>query len=357
MYGNHRRRRPCVTWCCSGGDRSGGGRRGGTIASTAITASRVRCGRSGDNRHAGKGLARFVTGGTGDRGHNRVVHGRTGERRKVRGRVTGLAGGAGVRDMSGRRTRSLDVVVARCTAGADPRMIEDRTGPTDRGMTRIALEVGIDVLRPLALGLHVVVAGGAAAPRLGMIKIHRRVPSYRCMTTVTTLRRQNVGGRLGGSAHGGADPVTGGAVARGSFEYRVGVTQLALQIAMLPDQLEAGGQVIELLPQLLRRAGRRCCQQGGEQKQALQQLRAIHEESAQSRALEAVGRMAPLALPAVLTEMNIVLLVAGQTRRVEFYLVGGLFVAAGARQPCVCAIQCKAGLLAMVEIPLSPAVG
>jgi hypothetical protein len=74
-----------------------------------------------------------------------------------------------------------------------------------------------------------------------------------------------VGGRFGRGAHRGADAVTGSAVARCSFEYRIGVTQLALQVAMLADELEAGGEVIEAITLLLGRASARRRDQGDDQ--------------------------------------------------------------------------------------------
>ena len=79
--------------------------------------------------------------------------------------------------------------------------------------------------------------------------------------------------------------------------------------------------------------------------------------SAQSRPLETVGRMAALALPAVLPEVDVVLLVTGQAGWIEFDLVRGLFMAARAGEARVGSCQCKAGLLAVIEIPLPPAIG
>jgi len=76
------------------------------------------------------------------------------------------------------------------------------------------------------------------------------------MAAVTSIRRQDVVGCFGGSPNRGADAVAGGAVARRSFEYRIRVTQLALQVAMPAHQLEAGGEVIEAVAYLLGRAGR-----------------------------------------------------------------------------------------------------
>ena len=235
-------------------------------------------------------------------------------------------------------------------------MIENRAGPTNGRMTGVAFQVGIDVLRSLALRLHIVVAGGATAAGFSVVEVDGGIPRHRGMTAVASVGRQDMRGCLGGSPNCGADAVTRGAVARCSFEYRIGMTQLALQIAMLSHQLESGSEVIEAIAQFLGRAGC-CCQQGDDQQQAWQH-RAIHGgASAQTRALETVGRMAALALPAILSEMDVVLLVTGQARRIEFDLVRGLFVAARAGQPRMPAGQCKSGLLAVVEIPLAPAIG
>jgi len=100
-----------------------------------------------------------MTGGTRERCHSRVVHGRTRERGEIRGRVASLAWRAGYRYVRGGSARGLDTVVAGGAPGGNTSMIENSAGPTDGRMTGIALQVGIDVLRALALGLHIVVTG------------------------------------------------------------------------------------------------------------------------------------------------------------------------------------------------------
>ena len=67
--------------------------------------------------------------------------------------------------------------------------------------------------------------------------------------------------------------------------------------------------------------------------------------------------MAALTLPAVLSQMNVVLLMAGQTGRIELDLVGGLLVTPRAGELFVGAVEGKSRFLAMVEVPLAPAVG
>ena len=67
--------------------------------------------------------------------------------------------------------------------------------------------------------------------------------------------------------------------------------------------------------------------------------------------------MATLALPPVLSEVYVVLLVTCEAGRVQFHLVRGTFVAAGAEELHVCSSQRESGLFAVVEFPDSPAVG
>src|SRR5690242_20134642 len=63
-----------------------------------------------------------------------------------------------------------------------------------------------------------------------------------------------------------------------------------------------------------------------------------------------------LALPPVLPEVNIVLLMAREAGRVQLDLIGRLFVAAGAHELGVCPAECESCLLAVIELPDLPAV-
>ena len=67
--------------------------------------------------------------------------------------------------------------------------------------------------------------------------------------------------------------------------------------------------------------------------------------------------MAALALPPVLTEVHVILLVTGEAARVELHLVRGLFVAALAGELAVRSGERESGLLAVIEFPQPPAVG
>ena len=64
-----------------------------------------------------------------------------------------------------------------------------------------------------------------------------------------------------------------------------------------------------------------------------------------------------MTLPAVLSQMNVVLLMAGQAGWIELDLVGRLLVAARTGELVVGTVQGKSRFLAMVEVPLPPAVG
>jgi hypothetical protein len=66
-------------------------------------------------------------------------------------------------------------------------MVENGTGPTYGRMARVAFQVGIDVLRPFALRLDIVVAGGAAASGFRVVKIDRGVPGHRGMAAVASV--------------------------------------------------------------------------------------------------------------------------------------------------------------------------
>ena len=66
--------------------------------------------------------------------------------------------------------------------------------------------------------------------------------------------------------------------------------------------------------------------------------------------------MAALALAAVLTQMDVVLLVAGQAVLIELDLIGRLLVAAGTLQFSMCPRQGKSCLLAVVKFPDLPPV-
>jgi len=65
------------------------------------------------------------------------------------------------------------------------------------------------------------------------------------MAAAALVGREDVVGGLGGSAHGGADAVTGGAISRvpGTWRWR---DRPRRQVAVLADELEAGRQMVEV---------------------------------------------------------------------------------------------------------------
>src|SRR6184192_3086104 len=148
--------------------------------------------------------------------------------------------------MGRRDARRVNVVVTGGAAAGYPDVIEHRAAPAERRMAGVALQVGDDVRGPLALRLHAVVAGRAAAAHLGVVEVDSRVPGDGRMAAGTLVGREDVVGGLGGGAHGGADAVTGAAILRGALEYGVDVTGLAGQVAVLADELEAGRQMVEV---------------------------------------------------------------------------------------------------------------
>src|SRR6266513_2964240 len=122
------------------------------------------------------------------------------------------------RYMGRRDARRVHVVVTGGAAAGYPDVIEHRAAPAERRMAGVALQVGDDVRGPLALRLHAVVAGRAAAAHLGVVEVDRRVPGDGRMAAGALVGREDVVGGLGGGAHDGADAVTGAAILRGALE-------------------------------------------------------------------------------------------------------------------------------------------
>ena len=211
----------------------------------AVTRRRMRRWWPRDDRDAEEAHARFVAARAGDGRDHRVIHLRAAERREVRRRVTGFARRAVGREMRRRHTRGFHVVVATRAVAGDVRVTEQRAGPADGGVARIALEIGLDVGRALALGLHAVVTRRTAAARFGVVELHRGRESDRRVTRFAAIGRQDVIRRLRRRTHLGADAVAGGAILRCAFENGVDVAGFAGQIAVLTGKLEARGQVIE----------------------------------------------------------------------------------------------------------------
>src|SRR6266513_2086417 len=237
--------------------------------------------------------------------------------------------------MGRRDARRVYVVVTGGAAAGYPDVIEHRAAPAERRMAGVALQVGDDVRGPLALRLHAVVAGRAAAAHLGVVEVDRRVPGDGRMAAGALVGREDVVGGLGGGAHGGADAVTGAAVLRGALEYGVGVTGLAGQVAVLADELEAGRQMVEVVAD---RRGKSLRQQPEEQQRR-----------------ERAYTPAP-ALPPVLPDVHVVLLVAREAILLELHFVRWPQVAGLAGELAVRTGEGKSGLLAVVELPHFPAV-
>jgi len=66
--------------------------------------------------------------------------------------------------------------------------------------------------------------------------------------------------------------------------------------------------------------------------------------------------MTSLTLTSVLADVHVVVAMARRAFHREFDLVRRLFVATGASDFAVCAAQCEAGFLCVVEVPNVPAV-
>src|SRR2546429_591997 len=149
--------------------------------------------------------------------------------------------------MGRRDARRVNVGVTGGAAAGYPDVIEPRPGPAERRMAGVALQVGDDVRGPLALCLHAVVAGRAAAAHLGVVEVDRRVPGDGRMAAGALVGREDVVGGLGGGADDGADAVKGAAILWGALEDGVGVPGLAGQVSVLTDSIEAGSQMVEVV--------------------------------------------------------------------------------------------------------------
>jgi hypothetical protein len=66
--------------------------------------------------------------------------------------------------------------------------------------------------------------------------------------------------------------------------------------------------------------------------------------------------MAPLTLAAILSEVNVILLVTRQAVLIEFDLAGGMLVAPVTGELSMCACEREASLFAVVELPNLPAI-
>ncbi len=112
-------------------------------------------------------------------------------------------------------------------------------------MAGVALQVRVDVLRTSALRLYVVVTRGTTATGLRVVEVDRGLPRDGRMAAIASIGGEDVIRGLGGCAYRGADTMAGRAFARCPLEYRIGVTRLARQIAVLPQEFEACRQVVE----------------------------------------------------------------------------------------------------------------
>lgn len=244
---------------------AGKGRRG-PVALAAITTGRVRRSWSGPGRHSEEALTGFVARGAGYACDGGVIHRGAGESREVRARVAVFARRPVGRNMSGRYSGGLDAVVARGTSRRDPTVTENSARPAQGRMAYVAFQVGIDVPRALALRLYVVMARRAASLRFRVIEVNCRAPSNRRVATLAMLRRKNVSRSFGGCPDRRSHSMAGGAVARSALEDRIRMTGFAGQVAVLPDELEPGRQVIERVACL--RTENCCwskCERNGEQ--------------------------------------------------------------------------------------------
>ena len=125
-----------------------------------------------------------------------VIHFGTGEGHEVGRPVANLTRLAS-RHVSPRLTRRVDVVVATHAIVRYPGMVVVRGTPRQRHqMARAAFRRRRNVIRAFPDRLHAVVAGGAGAEDVDMIKLTDRLPAPRRMAGLAVVRRQHMAGRL-----------------------------------------------------------------------------------------------------------------------------------------------------------------
>src|SRR5207302_10394826 len=130
------------------------------------------------------------------------------------------------------------VVVSGVAAAGHVPVGEHRPRSAERRMAGVAFEVGDDVRRPLALRHRTVVTGRAAAARLGVVEVDRRVPGDRGVAGPALIGRENVAGRLRRRAYQAADAMAGVTLHRLALEDCVDVTGLDGPVAVLTRELE-----------------------------------------------------------------------------------------------------------------------
>ncbi len=140
--------------------------------------------------------------------------------------MTRLAGGGADRNVIGRRSGRLHIVMAARAIARDAAVVEPDGRKADRGMADIALQVRLDVHCSLALRLHAVVAGGAAPAGFGVIEVDSGLPRVGSMAAIATIAGHDVVGRLGRRANRRPDAMAGAALVRSALENCIRVTRL-----------------------------------------------------------------------------------------------------------------------------------
>src|SRR5207302_8874833 len=180
------------------------------------------------------------------------------------------------------------VVVTGGAAAGHAHVGEHRPRPAERRMAGVAFEVGDDVRRPLALRHRPVVAGRAAAARLGVVEVDGRIPGDRGVAGAALIGRENVAGRLRRPAYQAADALAGATVLRRALEHGVDVTGLGGEVAVLTRELKAGGQMVEI--RLGGRREGRWREREREQQRRRKRVHASPNALPQDKVLRHVGR-------------------------------------------------------------------
>src|SRR5205823_373490 len=187
----------------------------------------------------------LVAARAAERHRRGMAHGRERPGRELGRRVAGLAryrgAAAADREVVGREAVGVHAVVTGGAAAGHAHVGEHRPRPAERRMAGVAFEVGDDVRRPLALRHRAVVAGRAAAARLGVVEVDGRIPGDRGVAGPALIGRENVVGRLRRRAYQAADAMAAATGPRRALEHGVDVTGLAGEVAVLTRELEAGG--------------------------------------------------------------------------------------------------------------------
>lgn len=161
--------------------------------------------RARDHAHELRRLVAALAGPSGGGGMDCRYPGDIVPSRVIGGRVTTLTTPrtrGNCRDMGGRLSLGAHVVVAGCAARGQAGVIEHGACPPYGRVTNAAIQVGNNVIRPLASDRAAcVMTTDAAAGHFVVTEVDSRTPRHRRMAGPTVVGAENVVRGFGGSTH------------------------------------------------------------------------------------------------------------------------------------------------------------